>query len=347
MAAALAAAVAAALGLLLHAILLLISRRLFAFSVQASTVVQYIARPMRALVPLLGLQLVWDAQASALPGIGYLRLLTAVLVTFAVTWTAIRAIGGFAEAVVRAHPVNVTDNLAARRLQTQARVLARVVMMIVLIIGVACALMLFPSIREVGAGLLASAGIAGIAAGVAARPVLSNLIAGLQLAFSQPVRLDDVVIIQGEWGRVEEINSTYVVLKIWDERRMVVPLQWIIENPFQNWTRNSAELLGTVLLWVDFQVPLAPLRAELERICAEAPEWDRRLALLQVVDVSERAMQIRALVSAVDSGKTWDLRCRVREGLIAFLQRDYPEGLPRLRTDFNVRRSSPEPRAAR
>jgi len=337
-AAALAAAVAAALGLLLHAILLLISRRLFAFSVHASTVVQYIARPARALVPLLGLQLVWDAQASALPGIGDLRLLTAVLVTFAVTWTAIRAIGGFAEAVVRAHPVNVTDNLAARRLQTQARVLARVVMMIVLIIGVACALMLFPSIREVGAGLLASAGIAGIAAGVAARPVLSNLIAGLQLAFSQPIRLDDVVIIQGEWGRVEEINSTYVVVKIWDERRM---------NPFQNWTRNSAELLGTVLLWVDFQVPLAPLRAELERICAAAPEWDRRLALLQVVDASERAMQIRALVSAVDSGKTWDLRCRVREGLIAFLQRDYPEGLPRLRADFNVRRSSPEPRAAR
>ncbi|MGA7539443.1 MAG: mechanosensitive ion channel family protein [Steroidobacteraceae bacterium] len=347
LATALGALAAVLAGLALHGIFLPIVRRLLAFSVHASTVLQYIARPTRVLLPLFGLQLVWDAQGSALPGIPYLRLLTAVLVTFVLTWTAIRAIAGFSEAVVRAHPANLTDNLAARRLQTQAHVLARVVMMIVLIIGIACALMLFPSIREVGAGLLASAGIAGIAAGVAARPVLSNLIAGLQLAFSQPIRLDDVVIIEGEWGRVEEITSTYVVVKIWDERRMVVPLQWIIENPFQNWTRTSAELLGTVLLWVDFQVPLAPLRAELERICAEAPEWDHRLVQLQVVDASERAMQIRALVSAVDSSKAWSLRCRVREGLIEYLQRHHPEGLPRLRTDLTSRRSSPEPRATR
>lgn len=330
-----AGAVAALIvGLILHGIVLPIVRRVLAFSVHASMVVDYIARPTRLLVPVFALQLVWEAQGTALPGIRYLRLLTAVVLTFAVTWTAIRAIAGFAEAVVRLHPVNTTDNLAARRLQTQAHVLARVVMMVVVILGIASALMLFPSVRQIGAGLLASAGIAGIAAGVAARPVLSNLIAGMQLALSQPIRLDDVVIIEGEWGRVEEITSTYVVLKIWDERRMVVPLQWIIENPFQNWTRSSAELLGTVLLWVDFQVPLAPLRAELERLCKSAPEWDGRLALLQVVDASERAMQIRALVSAVDSGKAWDLRCRVREGLIAYLQRHHPEGLPRLRAEL-------------
>lgn len=334
LAAAIGAVAAVVVGLLLHSIFLPIIRRVVAFSVHASTVVQYIARPTRLLVPVFGLQLVWEAQGSGLPGIRYLRLVTAVLLTFAVTWTAIRAIAGFADAVVRAHPVNVTDNLAARRLQTQAHVLARVVMMVVVILGIASALMLFPSVRQIGAGLLASAGIAGIAAGVAARPVLSNLIAGLQLALSQPIRLDDVVIIEGEWGRVEEITSTYVVLKLWDERRMVVPLQWIIENPFQNWTRSSAELIGTVLLWVDFQVPLAPLRSELERLCKAAPEWDGRLALLQVVDASDRAMQVRALVSAVDSGKAWDLRCRVREGLIEYLQRHHPEGLPRLRADL-------------
>jgi small-conductance mechanosensitive channel len=339
----LGAAAAVAIGLALHRIFLPITRRVLAFSVHASTVVEYIARPTRLLVPVFGLQLVWEAQGSALPGIRYLRLLTALVLTFAVTWTAIRAIAGFAEAVVRAHPVNITDNLAARRLRTQAHVLARVVMMVVIIIGIASALMLFPSVRQIGAGLLASAGIAGIAAGVAARPVLSNLIAGLQLALSQPIRLDDVVIIEGEWGRVEEITSTYVVVKIWDERRMVVPLQWIIENPFQNWTRTSAELLGTVLLWVDFRVPLAPLRAELERLCQGAPEWDRRLALLQVVDASERAMQVRALVSAVDSGKAWDLRCRVREGLIEYLQRHHPEGLPRIRADLDPG-IPPEPR---
>jgi small-conductance mechanosensitive channel len=339
----LGAAAAVVIGLVLHGIFLPIVRRLVAFSVHASTVVQYIARPTRLLVPTFGLQLVWEAQGSALPGIRYLRLVTAVVLTFAVTWTAIRAISGFSDAVVRAHPVNVTDNLAARRLQTQAHVLARVVMMVVVILGIASALMLFPSVRQIGAGLLASAGIAGIAAGVAARPVLANLIAGLQLALSQPIRLDDVVIIQGEWGRVEEITSTYVVVKIWDERRMVVPLQWIIENPFQNWTRTSAELLGTVLLWVDFSVPLAPLRAELERICKAAPEWDGRLALLQVVDASERAMQIRALVSAVDSGKAWNLRCRVREGLIEHLQRHHPEGLPRIRADLHCEPSAADP----
>jgi len=335
LAAGLGAAAAVVVGLMLHGIFLPIVRRVLAFSVHASTVVQYIARPTRLLVPVFALQLVWEAQGTGLPGIRYLRLLTAVLLTFAVTWTAIRAVAGFSDAVVRAHPVNVSDNLAARRLQTQAHVLARVLMVVVVIIGIASALMLFPSVRQIGAGLLASAGIAGIAAGVAARPVLSNLIAGLQLALSQPITLDDVVIIQGESGRVEEITSTYVVIRLWDGRRMVVPLQWIIENPFQNWTRTSAELLGTVLLWVDFRVPLAPLRAELQRICKETPEWDGRLASLQVVDASERAMQLRALVSAADSGKTWDLRCRVREGLIDYLQRHYPEGLPRLRAELD------------
>lgn len=330
------AAAGVVLGLVLHGIFLPMIRRVLAFSAHASMVVRYIARPTRLLVPAFALQLIWEAQQSALPGIRYLRLVTAMVLTFAVTWTAIRAVAGFSDAVVRAHPVNVTDNLGARRLQTQAHVLSRVVMMVIVIIGIASALMLFPSVRQIGAGLLASAGIAGIAAGIAARPVLSNLIAGLQLALSQPITLDDVVIIEGEWGRVEEITSTYVVLKLWDERRMVVPLQWIIENPFQNWTRTSAQLIGTVLLWVDFQVPLEPLRTELERICRDAPEWDGRLARLQVVDASDRAMQIRALVSAADSSRTWDLRCRVREGLIAYLQRHNPEGLPRLRAAASV-----------
>lgn len=329
-----AALAAVLLGVILHLIFLPIVRRVLAFSVHASAVVEYIARPTRLLIPVFILQLLWEARGSALPAIGSLRLLTAVVLTFAVTWTAMRAVAGFTDAVVRMHPVNVTDNLEARRLQTQARVLSRVMMLLILVIGIACALMLFPSVRQIGAGLLASAGIVGIAAGVAARPVLSNLIAGLQIALSQPIRLDDVVIIEGEWGRIEEITSTYVVVRIWDQRRMIVPLQWIIENPFQNWTRTSSDLLGTVFLWVDFRVPLAPLREELQRLCKSAPEWDGRLALLQVVDTNEHAMQLRCLVSTVDSGKGWDLRCRVREGLIDFLQRHHPEGLPRVRADL-------------
>ena len=246
-----------------------------------------------------------------------------------------RAASGLAEAVVRLHPSDVGDNLQARRIQTQTRVLARTVMFFVLLIGAASALMTFPAMRQIGTSLLASAGVAGLVAGIAARPVLGNLIAGLQIALSQPIRLDDVVIIEGEWGRIEEITSTYVVVKIWDERRLVVPLQWVIENPFQNWTRTGSQLLGTVFLWVDYRVPLAPLRAELERVCALRPGVGRPGGWLQVVEASERGMQVRALVSAADASKAWDLRCRVREALIDFLQRECPEALPRLRAEID------------
>ena len=178
---------------------------------------------------------------------------------------------------------------------------------------------------------LASAGVAGLVAGIAARPVLGNLIAGLQIALSQPIRLDDVVVIQGEWGRIEEITGTYVSVRLWDQRRLIVPLQWFIENPFANWTRNSAEIIGTVFLFVDYRLPLAPVRAELARLVAAAPEWDGRVQVLQITDATEHAMQLRALVSARDSSLVWDLRCRVREGLIAFIQEHYPDCLPRTR----------------
>jgi small-conductance mechanosensitive channel len=338
----LGAALAAAAALVLHAFTVPVLRRLLRFSVPASTVLEGIVKPTRLVLPLAGLQFVWDAAPAVFPGLHAVQLATALLLTFALTWTGVRAIGGFAEGMIRRHPVDVADNLAARRLETQARVLARTVMFFVVLIGVASALMQFPSVRQFGASLLASAGLAGLAAGIAARPVLANLIAGLQIGLSQPLRLDDVVIIQGEWGRIEEITMTYVVVRIWDERRLVVPLQWIIENPFQNWTRTSAQLLGTVLLWVDYRVPLAPLRAALEAACKAAPEWDGRLASLQVVDTSERAMQVRCLVSAADAGKAWDLRCRVRERLIDFLQREHPDALPRLRAEIDA-----EPSAAR
>jgi len=208
-------------------------------------------------------------------------------------------------------------------------------------VGLAVVLMTFPEVRAVGTSLLASAGLVGLVAGMAARPVLSNLIAGVQLALTQPIRLDDVLIVEGEWGWVEEITGTYVVLRLWDLRRLVVPLQWFIEHPFQNWTRTNADIIGSVFWWVDYRLPLAPLRAELERLCRAAPEWDGKLALLQVTEAGERAMQLRALVTARDSPKCWDLRCRVREGIIDFIQREYPQYLPRMRAEVF---SSPEAR---
>src|SRR5690606_30449833 len=245
-------------------------------------------------------------------------------------------------AVEALRPVDVADNLTARRVQTQTRVITRLVMGFIALVGVALILMTFPSIRQLGTSLLASAGLAGIAAGFAARPILGNLLAGLQIAFSQPIRLDDVVIVEGEWGRVEEITGTYVVVRIWDQRRLVVPLQWWIEHPFQNWTRHSADLLGTVFLWMDYRMPLAPLREALQRVCEGSPLWDGRVCLVQVTDFSERAMQLRCLVSTTDSGKGWDLRCLVREELMSVMQRDYPAYLPQLRAQLDGRPQAPD-----
>lgn len=309
-------------------------RRIAARSELMTSLLRAVGRPAHLIVPLIALQFVLGAAPDDLRFIGPVERAASLVLIAAFTWLGIRAVGTLSEAVIRLHPANVSDNLEARRVQTQTRVLARTVSFVVLLIGVGAALMTFPNVRQIGASLLASAGVAGLVAGIAARPVLGSLIAGLQIALTQPIRLDDVVIIEGEWGRIEEITATYVVVKIWDERRLVVPLQWVIEHPFQNWTRRQAQLLGSVFLWLDYRVALAPLRAELERVCKEAPEWDGRVALLQVVETNERAMQVRVLVSSQDAARNWDLRCRVREALIDFLQRQEPHALPRVRAEI-------------
>ena len=284
-----------------------------------------------AALPLAALQVVWTAAPDSLRFIQGVRHFNGLLLIAALTWLAMCVTSGLARGIIARHPMLAEDNLEARRIQTQATVLSRSAMLLVLLAGASMALMTFPGARQVGASLLASAGVIGIVAGIAARPVFSNLIAGLQLALAQPIRLDDVLIVKGEWGRVEEITGTYVVLKLWDERRLIVPLQWFIENPFENWTRTSSQILGTVVLYLDFAMPLAPLRAELDRVVDAAEEWDGRVCLLQVTDASERAMQVRVLVSATSAGKSFDLRCKVREALVAFVVREYPHALPELR----------------
>ncbi|AIO66340.1 mechanosensitive ion channel family protein [Burkholderia oklahomensis] len=301
-----------------------------------SVIVSYVDRPSLVLLSFLALEFLWLQVADTLPHAAGLRTLAAVGTIVSLTWLLMRLAAAVGDAIIRAHPIDTPDNLEARRIHTQTRVLARTVMVLIVIIGTGAALMTFPNVRQVGASLLASAGVAGLVAGIAARPVLGNLIAGLQIALSQPIRLDDVVIIQGEWGRIEEITGTYVSVRLWDQRRLVVPLQWFIENPFQNWTRSSAELIGTVFLYVDYRLPLDPLRAELARIVAAAPEWDGRVQVLQVTDATERSMQLRALVSARDSSLAWDLRCRVREGLVAFINAHYPHCLPRERAEWTT-----------
>jgi small-conductance mechanosensitive channel len=327
------AAAAALLALVACAVALALLRPLVARSVFWGCLVARIRQPAYLVLPLVALQFVIAAAPDGLPMLSGVARAVSLALIAALVWLGLRAVRAVNDAVIKLHPSNVSDNLEARRVQTQTRVLSRTVMFLIVLVGVGAALMTFPNVRQVGASLLASAGVAGLVAGIAARPVIGNLIAGLQIALTQPIRLDDVVIVEGQWGRIEELTATYVVVKLWDERRLVVPLQWIIENPFENWTRREAKLTGTVLLWLDYRVDLAPLRAELERVCAGAPEWDGRVALLQVVETSERAMQVRVLVSASDASRTWDLRCRVREALIYFLQRQQPDGLPRMRAE--------------
>ena len=339
---ALVIASAVAIALLVYAVVYAILRRLARANSVASVVVDYTAHPAKLVLPLLALKLALPAALEGLRHAEMVNELVAILLTLSITWLVMRSIAGVGEAIVKLNPTDTSDNIHARHIQTQTRVLARTLMFFVLLIGLASALMILPGMRQIGGSLLASAGVAGIAAGIAARPVLGNLIAGLQIALTQPIRIDDVVIMENEWGRIEEITSTYVVVKIWDERRLIVPLQWVIENPFQNWTRSTSQLLGTVLLWLDYRLPLAPLRDELMRVCKSAPEWDQRVSMIQVVDSNEHGMQIRALISAADASRRWDLSCRVREALIDFVQREYPECLPRARAEVGRAERHPE-----
>ena len=226
------------------------------------------------------------------------------------------------------------DNLSARRIRTQTQVLQRIIALTVSIVTAAIMLMTFPEIRHVGMSLLASAGLAGLIVGMAARSTLSNLIAGIQVALTQPIRIEDAVVLEGEWGWIEEINTTYVVVRLWDLRRLVVPLSYFIEKPFQNWTRTTANLLAVVMIYADYSVPVQELRAELRRILEMTELWDKRTWALQVTDATESTIQIRALMSARNGPAAFDLRCYVREGLVQFLQDKYPHALPKHRQEL-------------
>ncbi len=256
-----------------------------------------------------------------------------LVIIAAVGWLLVRIIGAAAEILSRRLNLDSPDNLRARRAQTQAMIAGRVSAVVIITITVAVMLTTFPQVRTLGASLLASAGIAGLVLGFAAQQALANLIAGVQIALAEPIRLDDVVVVEGEWGRIEEITFTYVVVRSWDQRRLVLPISYFTQTPFENWTRQRADLVGAVSLHVDYSAPLDELREELERTVTESPLWDGRTVGLQAVDAHERTIELRALVSGRSSGDVWDLRCAVRERLVGFLQRHHPGALPRVRAE--------------
>lgn len=245
-------------------------------------------------------------------------------------WIALGVLHVLTVVYSRRFETGQVDGVDARRHLTQVRILERTAVVFILILTTAAALMTFPAVRQYGVSLLASAGAAGIIAGLALQPVLTNLIAGIQIAVTQPIRLDDsVVVVNGEWGNVEEIGATYVVVRTWDLRRLILPLSYFIQQPFQNWTRQDPSLIGTVLFYVDYTAPIEAMREQLAAIAKASSRWDGKAVALQVTDLSERTMQVRALVSARDAGAIWDLRCEVREKMIAFLRENHADALPR------------------
>jgi len=266
-----------------------------------------------------------------------------ILLIAATGWGTLGLLRAVGDIVLARFRIDHPDNLAEREVRTRILVFNRIAVVIVIILTLAMILMTFPNIRDLGVSLFASAGVAGIVIGLAARPTIANLIAGIQIALSQPIRVDDVVIVEGEWGWIEEITMTYVVIRIWDQRRLIVPLSNFIEKPFQNWTRKTADIIGSVFLHADYTVPVGAIRNELNRLAKDHPKWDGKVCVLQVTNATDRTLELRALVSARNSPDAWDLRCDIREGLILFLQQRHPECLPRVRAEIRNPETRGEP----
>jgi len=290
--------------------------------------------PLRFLFPplflLLTLPLIDLSQSVMEP----LNHMLAIWTIVGVSWLLLRLFNVMKTFILSRYEISAKDNLEARRMSTQLDVIQRVLGFLVILVAASSILMTFDKVRQIGVSILASAGIAGIIVGFAAQRSIATLIAGIQIAITQPIRIDDVVIVENEWGWIEELTLTYVVVRIWDQRRLIVPITFFIEKPFQNWTRKTAELLGTVFIYADYHTPIDELRRELERIVAGTPLWDKRVAKIQVTNTTEKTIELRALMSAENSSNAWELRCLVREKLISFLQQNYPESLPQVRVEL-------------
>jgi len=300
-------------------------------SLVGKVIIPIVGHTARLAVPLLGVILLLPLLRLPENWIWVTQKGFGILLIAAFSFLVIRGVNAVQAALLSRYRMDVPDNLSARKIYTQVSVIRKIIVTAVVIIATGSILMLFDPVRQFGTSILASAGIAGIVIGFAAQKTLGNVLAGIQIALTQPLLIDDIVIVEGEFGQIEEITLTYVTVRTWDLRRLVLPITYFVEKPFQNWSRVSTELLGTVTLYLDYQVPMGELRKELKRLVESNPKWDRKVCGLQVTDTKQSTIEVRALVSGTDPGKTFDLRCEVREGLIQFLCRYYPECLPRSR----------------
>ncbi len=327
-------ALAVALGILVHRVAFAIVTRVVSrMDLFWRSLVSRTHGPTRFAVVILALG--FAARVAPLTQDQAELLKQALLIGFIVLlgWIAKTALHIWTTVYLRRFKLDADDNLLARKHVTQTRILRRVVELIILILTIASVLMSFDGVRQYGVSLLASAGAAGIVAGLALQPLLKNIFAGIQLAVTQPIRLDDALLVEGEWGNVEEITSTYVVLRLWDWRRLIVPLSYFIEKPFQNWTREESALIGTVMIYLDYRAPVATIRDKVAELAKATPLWDGRVLAVQVTDFRQNTMELRILASARTSPRVFDLRCELREQLVDFLQRHHPEALPVVRAE--------------
>ena len=329
--------IAVSLGVLIkfiiHKTFILLSRW-WDFIIIKSTV-RHLRRPVAIFIPLLflnfSLTLMEMTPTYRLPITKILEI--ALTITFALI--LVRTINVLEDYFYLKYDLNKENNLKERKIRTQLQFVRKFIVSLIFLITAAIILLSFESMRKIGAGLLTGVGIGGIIIGFAAQKSLGNLLAGFQIAFTQPIRIDDFLIVEGEWGKVEEITLTYVVVNIWDQRRLILPITYFIEKPFQNWTRVSADLLGTVFLYLDYTIPIEPMRQELSRLLNVNPLWDKRVNVVQVTDsTKDGVIEVRFLMSASNSSRAFDLRCHVREAMISFIQRNYPESLPKKRLEF-------------
>ncbi len=299
------------------------------------SIITHLGKPLTWFIPLLVLNLLlpWFIIEPKFLTVMGKTVQIALTISFAVL--LMQTIHVFEDYVYYAFDIKKTDNLRERKIRTQLQFVRKFAIALIIILTFAAILFSFENMRKVGAYLLTSVGVGGIIVGIAAQKSLSNLLAGLQIAFTQPIRIEDVLIVEGEWGRVEEITLTYVVVCIWDQRRLILPINYFIEKPFQNWTRSSADILGTVFIYVDYTLPVEAVRNELTRLLESNALWDKRVNVLQVTDVKEHTMELRALMSAANSSQAFDLRCFVRENLVTFIQQNYPESLPKTRATLS------------
>lgn len=297
---------------------------------------------LRVIVPLLAIAV--GLNFITLPEHYHWARSTAIsaCIILAVSWALAQIILGLDDLILLRYKLDEEDNLRARTIYTQVHVIQRIGLAVLSILTLASILLLFPDVQKFGQALLASAGVASIIIGLALQRALGNLFAGIQIAFTQPIRLDDVVIVENEWGWIEEITLTYVVVKIWDWRRLVVPISYFIEKPFQNWTRTSASIIGTIFIYVDYTIPVDKLRSAFEKIVKEQKLWDGQVYCLHVTECKERTVELRVLVSAANSPQAWDLRCAVREAMLKHVQETYPDSLPQVRLEALGRDPSPE-----